>query len=146
MMISKGTPFMLAGEEMLRTKDGDGNSYMSSDAINNIDWDALKADSDEYRMARFYADLIALREECGFFSDCDVTCKILDGFVIEATYRVHGNIKAMAIINPNEEAFSYTLPSGDWKVLLENEQFLHRETVASGTRSVAGKTVLLVDR
>ena len=146
MMISKGTPFMLAGEEMLRTKDGDGNSYMSSDAINNIDWDALKADSDEYRMARFYADLIALREECGFFSDCDVTCKILDGFVIEATYRVHGNIKAMAIINPNEEAFSYTLPSGDWKVLLENEQFLHRETVATGTRSVAGKTVLLVDR
>ncbi len=146
MMISKGTPFMLAGEEMLRTKDGDGNSYMSSDAINNIDWDALKADSDEYRMARFYADLIALREECGFFSDCDVTCRILDGFVIEATYRVHGNVKALAVINPNDDAFTYNLPAGDWKILLENEKLLHEGTVVSGTRTVAGKTVLLVDR
>ena len=146
MMISRGTPFMLAGEEMLRTKDGDGNSYMSSDAINNLDWEALKPESDEYKMASFYAALIDLRQECGFFDDCDVTCKILDNFVIEATYRVHGNVKAVAVINPNDEAFSYTLPSGDWKVMLENEQFLHGEPVVSGTRTVAGKTVLLVDR
>ena len=146
MMISRGTPFMLAGEEMLRTKDGDGNSYMSSDAINNIDWEALSADSDEYKMASFYADLIDLRQECGFLGDCDVSCRILDGFVIEATYRVHGNVKAVAVINPNDGDFTYTLPAGDWKVLLENEQFLHRQETVSGTRTLAGKTVLLVDR
>ena len=146
MMISRGTPFMLAGEEMLRTKDGDGNSYMSSDAVNNINWEVLSADSDEYRMASFYADLIDLREECGFLGDCDVSCKILDGFVIEATYRVHGNVKAVAVINPNETDFTYALPAGDWKVLLENEKFPHRQETVSGTRTVAGKTVLLVDR
>ena len=146
MMISKGTPFMLAGEEMLRTKDGDGNSYMSSDAINNIDWEVLTPESSRSAMASFYANLIDLRRECGFFSDCDVTCRILDGFVIEATYRVHGNIKAIAVINPNDSSFTYNLPSGEWKVMLENEQFLHGELTVSGTRTIAGKTVLLVDR
>ena len=40
-MISKGTPFWQAGEEMLRTKNGDENSYKSSNAINNIDWSVL---------------------------------------------------------------------------------------------------------
>ena len=119
---------------------------MSSDAINNIDWEALSADSDEYKMASFYADLIDLRQECGFLGDCDVSCRILDGFVIEATYRVHGNVKAVAVINPNDGDFTYTLPAGDWKVLLENEQFLHRQETVSGTRTLAGKTVLLVDR
>ena len=36
-LLSKGTPFFLAGEEMLRTKGGDHNSYMSSDEVNNLD-------------------------------------------------------------------------------------------------------------
>ncbi len=35
---SNGTTFMLAGEEMLRTKQGDFNSYMSSDEINSLDY------------------------------------------------------------------------------------------------------------
>ena len=35
---SNGTTFMLAGEEMLRTKQGDFNSYMSSDEINGLDY------------------------------------------------------------------------------------------------------------
>ena len=45
MMISKGATFWQAGEEMLRTKDGDENSYKSSDKINNMDWSHLKKGS-----------------------------------------------------------------------------------------------------
>ena len=43
-MVSRGTPFMQAGEEMLRSKGGDENSYNSGDAVNNIDWEVLQND------------------------------------------------------------------------------------------------------
>ena len=150
MMISRGTPFMLAGEEMLRTKHGDGNSYMSPDAINNIDWEALTPDSDEYAMARFYRDLIAMRENLGFFGDCDVTCRIMDGCALEVTYRVHGNIKAMAIVNPLDSPFGYTLPSGDWYVAIGADGYpvdtAADKPVSPHDVQVAAKSVYLVYR
>ena len=37
-LMSHGMPFMLAGEELGRTKQGDENSYKSSVEINQIDW------------------------------------------------------------------------------------------------------------
>lgn len=38
---SQGVPFILAGEEMLRDKEGVHNSYNSPDSINRIDWNNL---------------------------------------------------------------------------------------------------------
>ena len=38
---SQGTSFLLAGEEMLRTKGGDGNSYESGYEINSLDYSRL---------------------------------------------------------------------------------------------------------
>ena len=149
MMVSKGTPFMLAGEEMLRTKHGDGNSYMSSDAINNIDWETLTPESDEWAMAEYYRDLIAMRKTLGFLDDCDVSCRIMDDFALEVTYRVHGNVKALAIINPNDTPFNYGLPSGEWTVAVGNGGYpassAERQTV-SGNIEVAGKSVYAVYR
>lgn len=37
-LTSQGIPFLHAGVELLRTKDGEENSYKSPDAINKIDW------------------------------------------------------------------------------------------------------------
>lgn len=37
-LTSQGIPFIHAGMEMMRTKQGDGNSYKSGDDINMIDW------------------------------------------------------------------------------------------------------------
>ena len=150
MMVSKGTPFMLAGEEMLRTKHGDGNSYMSSDAVNNIDWESLTPDSDEYAMVGYYRDLIAMRKSLGFLDDCDVSCRILDGFVLEVTYRVHGNVKAMAIINPQDTPFGYGLPSGEWTVATGSDGYpvaaSDGKKTVSGHIQVAGKSVYTVYR
>ena len=150
MMVSRGTPFMLAGEEMLRTKHGDGNSYMSSDAINNIDWEALTPESDEYAMAGYYRDLIAMRKALGFLDDCDVSCRILDGYVLEVTYRVHGYVKAVAVINPNDTPFTYGLPSGEWTVAIGSGGYpvtaSGRVQIAAGNIQVSGKSVYAVYR
>lgn len=56
---SQGTPFMFAGEEIFRDKQGVHNSYKSPDSINAIDW-SKKA---KYRdLFDYYQGLIALRK------------------------------------------------------------------------------------
>lgn len=56
---SQGISFMHAGEEMLRTKYGDSNSYKSSDEINQIRWENRDAFSPVFD---YYQGLIALRK------------------------------------------------------------------------------------
>ncbi|MFD1739284.1 type I pullulanase [Bacillus salitolerans] len=41
-LLSQGIPFLHSGQEFYRTKQGDGNSYRSSDMINQLDWDRRK--------------------------------------------------------------------------------------------------------
>lgn len=58
-MTSQGVPFMLSGEEMLRTKRGVHNSYNSPDSINHLDWNNLKRYP---QVMDYYSRLIALRK------------------------------------------------------------------------------------
>ena len=56
---SQGVPFMLSGEELLRTKLGVHNSYESPDSINRLDWQ----NKERYpQVFEYYKNLIALRK------------------------------------------------------------------------------------
>ena len=56
---SQGIPFMLSGEELLRTKKGVHNSFESPDSINQLDW----SNKARYPQAfEYYKNLIALRK------------------------------------------------------------------------------------
>ncbi len=55
---SQGVPFMLSGEELLRTKQGVHNSFESPDSINQLDW----TNKERYpQVFEYYKNLIALR-------------------------------------------------------------------------------------
>lgn len=56
---AQGISFMLAGEEMARSKDGDHNSYCSSVEENQIDWNNLTKYSD---LVKYYKGLIDIRK------------------------------------------------------------------------------------
>ena len=58
-LTSQGIPFLHAGSEMLRTKQGEENSYNAPDSINNIDW-AWKAEN--YDVFEYVQGLIKLRK------------------------------------------------------------------------------------
>ena len=116
-MIARGTPFFLAGEEMLRTKGGDGNSYASSDAVNNLDWDALTPQSEAWHMAEYYRELIALRRSNAFFTTADVSAALSGEHAILVTWSQNGKAVACAVINPDASAFDAALPEGNWSVL-----------------------------
>ena len=56
---SQGVPFMLSGEELLRTKQGVHNSFESPDSINQLDW----TNKARYpQVFDYYKNLIALRK------------------------------------------------------------------------------------
>ena len=136
-MISKGTPFWLAGEEMLRTKGGDGNSYKSSDAVNNLDWDALQKDSNVMATRDFYRDLIAMRKANDFLRNAEVSCEIAGDGSITVTYTVGGETVALAYVNPTGVDVSTTLPAGEWGVLMNGTT-----VTAEPSNTVEGEVVI----
>lgn len=135
---SLGIPFMQAGEEMLRSKKRDddtydGNSYKSSDAINNIKWEALKKGSSEYQTMQYYKGLIAFRKSCSTlrltsaFGGEDgkqliLTAKKGDGaFVsIQIVNPVNGE-KLLIVYNAETEDKTFTLPEGVWDLYINGD-------------------------
>ena len=74
---SQGVPFMLSGEELLRTKLGVHNSFESPDSINHLDWD----NKAKYpQVFEYYKNLIALRKHHPAFrlGNADLVRKHLD--------------------------------------------------------------------
>ena len=58
-LTSQGIPFIYAGEELMRTKNGVSNSYKSSDAINSIKWSNKVLHRDVFEYVK---GLIAMRK------------------------------------------------------------------------------------
>ncbi len=123
-MISKGTPFWQAGEEMLRTKDGDENSYKSSDAINNINWSVLKEGNREYETMLYYKGLIEMRKAYDIFTDSDVQitrAEELGSGILVVVFEDGKGGQAMAVINPHNTALPCDL-EGSWNLIANAEQ------------------------
>ena len=84
--LAQGTPFINGGQEFMRTKNGDHNSYMSSDDVNAIDMSFVETNKDVYNV---YKGLIALRkansDTFGANKDASATKANEDGSVIKYT-------------------------------------------------------------
>ena len=108
-LLSKGTPFWLAGEEMLRSKDGDENSYMSSDKVNNIDWELLVPGSMQYETMEFYRKMIEIRKTNAFLTDPKVTvnCELDDEIAIIVHWEKGGKEVASARLDPHTRTVEY---------------------------------------
>ncbi len=118
-MISKGTPFWQAGEEMLRTKGGDENSYKSSDAVNNIDWSVLKEGTREYATMLYYKGLIEMRKAYSIFTDSAAqisNAEELGSGILAVTFDDGKGGQALAVINPHNTGLPYTL-NGEWNLV-----------------------------
>ena len=155
-LLSRGTPFFLAGEEMLRTKNGDSNSYMSSDEVNNIDWDALTPDSDAYRMTEYYRGLIGLRRArftdpdapCAFLTTVAPTAELMENSVIAVTWADENGAVGYAVINPTAQALSVDLPEG-WtasRTLVRGDQVQPDAEIENGPLTVEPCSVTLAVR
>ncbi len=140
-MVAKGTPFWQAGEEMLRTKGGDENSYKSSDEVNNIDWSVLRDGAMEYETMLYYKGLIEMRKSFDIFTAPEVQIvdvEELGSGIMAITFDDGRGAQAIAVINPHNTGLPYTL-EGEWNLACDGEsagaEVLERE---SGSVTVEG--------
>ncbi len=79
---SQGIPFIYAGEEVMRDKQGVDNSYKSPDAVNAIDWRRKTTNGDVFM---YYKRLIDLRKSHPAFrmGDADKVRKHLEFLPVE---------------------------------------------------------------
>ena len=79
---SQGIPFIYAGEEVMRDKQGVGNSYKSPDAVNAIDWRRKTTNGDVFM---YYKRLIDLRKSHPAFrmGDAEKVWKHLEFLPVE---------------------------------------------------------------
>ena len=127
-LTSQGVPFFQAGDEFLRSKFGDHNSYQSPDSINRIRWE----NAGKYReVVEYYAGLIALRKaHPAFRMDSREEMERVQILFAQnrlVAFTIGGNANGdswrniFVAYNGSEQAQSVNLPAGTWNQTV-NEQ------------------------
>lgn len=141
-LTSQGVAFLQGGEEILRTKGGNGNSYNAGDATNQFDW-SRKAHY--WKVFNYYAGLIHLRRYHPAFhmtsvSDIQSHLSFLESPENTLMFALTGHANGdsweniLVIYNPNKTSVPCTLPPGNWTIVVcqdrISDEFLDR---ASGS-------------
>lgn len=142
-LTSQGVPFLHAGTELLRTKEGEENSYKSPDTINRLDWSRR----DRYAgVFDYYRQLIQLRKNHPAFRMRSTPMiqqhleflDLAEPQLVGYTIRDHANgddwSDILVLFNGRAEARKVPIPTGPWTVVLQenavNEAGLARVTAA----------------
>jgi pullulanase len=133
---SQGVPFMLSGEELLRSKKGVHNSFESPDSINQLDWKNLQRYPQVFK---YYQDLIALRKHHPAFrlGDAHLVRKhleFLDAPVGVLAFRLKDYAgrddwrNIIVILNANREQASVALPKAMYTIVCQNGEINEAST------------------
>ena len=132
-LTSQGIPFYMAGEEFARTKQGDHNSYKSSDSINAIDWTRVKTYNN---LVQYYKGLMAIRANYSPFRASDTSA-------INTTYFVeNGSAIGYTIQNTTSNA------SNEWgtvAVIVNNARYYQTVTLQTNGGTTPSNWVVVAN-
>ncbi|MGL4423700.1 MAG: glycogen debranching protein GlgX [Gemmataceae bacterium] len=108
LLLSQGVPMILAGDEFLRTQDGNNNAWCQDNALSWIDWRLLKTNAGFYRFTRemihFRKRHPALRRQNFFQGE-----RMLPEGERAADIRWHGQDPTKADFSAYSQAVAYTV-------------------------------------
>lgn len=130
---SQGIPFIQAGQEFLRTKGGDHNSYNKPDAVNMIRWHDK---AEHFDVFTYYKGLIALRRAHPLFrlekaGQVKRAVKFLDdhlgwpvplhclAYEIEDVTEQDEWSRALVLVNTQPKPIEFAIPPGDWQLFAD---------------------------
>ena len=128
---SQGTAFIQAGQEFLRSKNGDHNSYRSSDAVNSLKWPERIS---QKVTVDYNKGLIAMRKAHPAFrmntpASIQANLKFLSAPNQVLAFSLNGKAvkdswgTIVVISNPNSTTQKVNLPAtGDWKVVVSGDK------------------------
>ena len=156
-LLAQGLPFIQAGQEFLRSKNGDENSYKSSDAVNSIKWGEKAKNLVTYK---YFQGLIALRRAHPAFR-MTTEAQVIKNLKFYSVgnnvvmYSIAGknvgdSVGSFVVIhNPNATAQKIKLPkSGKWSIVVSGER-AGTSVISAGTMaevSVAGQTTMVLQQ
>ncbi len=133
-LTSQGVPFLHAGEEFLRTKKGEENSYNLPDEINHLDWTRKK---ENFGVFEYYRDLIAMRKAHPVFrmataAEVRENLKFYEelGLKVEPpaiAYVLYGSRekdswgRVLVLVNPLKTPLKIDLPQGAWLLAFDDK-------------------------
>ncbi|MBU2572690.1 MAG: type I pullulanase [Elusimicrobia bacterium] len=125
---SQGVPFLHSGEEFLRSKKGEENSYNLPDEINKIAWTLKKENKGVFA---FYRDLIALRkahpafrmktarevrDNLKFYEELGLSVSAPGiAYMLKAAEAGDSWTRIAVLINPAKTAQKFALPAGEYQ-------------------------------
>jgi pullulanase len=154
-MTSQGIPFLHAGVEIMRTKQGVDNSFESPDSINAIDW-SLKVKNDD--VFKYYQSLIRMRKNHPAFKMTtgsainqnlrfyDQNDELLLIFQIDGAACGDSWSQILVIFNGNLEKREVNLPEGEWDYEINNGEFVSGNLTASGAIDLAPSSATILYR
>lgn len=124
-IMSQGVPFIHAGQEFMRTKNGNENSYNSPDEVNQIDWNRVYKNE---KVVKFVKELIALRQsDSAFrltdFEEIESKMEILLEEDKTVAYKLDGEQgDYLVVFNASEQIKKLDkLPVKDKEIILSNQ-------------------------
>ncbi|MEI7419497.1 MAG: type I pullulanase [Actinomycetes bacterium] len=131
LFVSQGVPFIQAGQEFLRSKDFNKNSYNSTDAVNSLKWNNRITYASN---VSYLKGLLAIRKAHKAFRIPEAqsildNLEFLDGTFGQIGYKINGKavgdkwstIVVLANSNPKKTA-SFYLPKGTYKVVADADK------------------------
>lgn len=155
-ILAQGVPFIHAGQEFQRTKDGDSNSYKSSDKINALNWELVTKNA---VTRNYYKGLIDIRKNHPAFR-LSTTAQVKSSLKFLSTpnsviaYQLNGEKvkdkwkQIIVIHNADQTGFKMKLPKkGNWRVVVEGDkagQKTLRTLKNASSVDVAGQTTTVL--
>lgn len=130
-ILAQGLPFIHAGQEFMRTKGGDDNSYKSGDKVNAIKWNQRVTNAG---MTSYFKGLVQLRKAHPAFrmSTADAVKANLTFLPAPSSviaYSLNGKAvgdtwsQIVVAHNPNKKAVTVKLPArGEWKIVVQGQK------------------------
>jgi type I pullulanase len=126
-LTSQGISFIHAGQEFMRTKGGNDNSYNAPDAVNELDWKRRSEMDDE---VEYFKGLVKVRKDHPAFrmttqADIKEHLKFLDAPANSVAFYIDGHAngdsaeKIAVAYNANRTPVTIKLPvAGSWKLVV----------------------------
>ncbi|MHB2016677.1 MAG: type I pullulanase [Candidatus Xenobia bacterium] len=128
LLTSQGIPFIQSGQEFLRSKFGDDNSYNKPDSVNMLRWDQKLQNQDVFE---YYRGLIALRKAHPMFrlpsgDQVRMALSFLDplpdkvvGYVLNDVTGQDAWQRATVLFNADAQPQQVHIPSGQWQLYVD---------------------------
>jgi pullulanase len=153
-LTSQGIPFLEGGQDLLRTKQGNSNSYNAPDSINAIHWQWKKDNLDIFS---YYRGLITLRKAHPIFrmktrDEVTANLKFLDdqmaiavppkcvGYQLATGATGDSWSEVLVLLNPNPAEVTFSIPEGDWTIVVDDDE-AGTAPCKTGPSGISGKKV-----